>query len=165
MALPGRVASYTLGEDVHEEQIQPAGVDLRVGEIRSFRSAGSLGVRERRIADSDPVEPTGGWWVLARGVYKVVFQDVVYVPSTAVGFCFPRSSLLRSGVLLSCAVWDPGYYGRGEALLEVINPHGFRVQVGARIAQLVYVPLLSASSVYDGAYRGENLRQRRRVRG
>jgi len=158
--LPGHVAGYTLaGEEgaALRGQVQPAGVDLRVSAVYRFRGSGGLGVKERVLAPVEPVEAVDGWWWLSPGAYKVVFADAVYVPSTTVGICFPRSSLLRSGVLLSCAVWDPGYYGRGEALLEVVNPHGFRLEVGARVAQLVYIHLLVPARLYSGRYRGENM--------
>lgn len=161
--LPGSVAALLLGSSVEENQVQPAGVDLRVGEVHVFLDTGALGVEERRVARTRPLEVSeGGWWQLGPGVYKVVFMDEVWVPSSAVGLCFPRSSLLRSGVFLGCAVWDPGYRGRGEAMLLVANPQGFRLQRGARVAQLVYVAMGAAPGlVYNGAYQGERLRQRR----
>ena len=61
------------------------------------------------------------------------------------GLCFPRSSLLRMGVHVPTAVWDAGYAGRGEGLLEVGNPHGVRLQRGARIVQLVLFRLTEAA--------------------
>lgn len=157
MALPGWLAALGLGGGVEEEQVQPGGVDLRVGEVRVFRGPGFIGVEGRRVAPSEPLEPRGGRWVLGPGVYKVVFLDAVHVPEGVVGFCFPRSSLLRSGVLMGCAVWDPGYRGRGEALLAVLNPGGFVLERGARVAQLVYVSLRGFGGGYRGVYQGERL--------
>jgi dUTP pyrophosphatase len=63
------------------------------------------------------------------------------------------------GLHVPTAVWDAGYAGRGEGLLQVTNPHGVRLQHGARIAQLVVFRLnRAASSAYAGAYQGENER-------
>ncbi len=157
MALPGWLAALGLGGGVEEAQVQPGGVDLRVGEVHVFRGPGFIGVEGRRVAPSEPLEPRGGRWVLGPGVYKVVFLDAVHVPEGVVGFCFPRSSLLRSGVLMGCAVWDPGYRGRGEALLAVLNPGGFVLERGARVAQLVYVSLRGFGGGYRGVYQGEKL--------
>ena len=161
--LSGNIAALLLGGVVEEGQVQPAGIDLRVGEIHAFTGEGVLGVSERRVAETRPVETNEeGWWRLSPGVYKIVFLDEVWVPSSAVGLCFPRSSLLRSGVFLGCAVWDPGYRGRGEAMLLVANPHGFRLQRGARVAQLIYVAMGAGSGmVYRGAYQGERLSRSR----
>ncbi len=159
MFLPGRLVSM-LVPGVSPGQVQPAGVDLRVGEIHVFEGEGVLGVDERVIPPTRRLDPgPDGYWRLAPGAYRVVFMDAVWVPEGCVGFCYPRSSLLRMGATVCCAVWDPGYYGRGSALLLVFNRHGVRLRVGARIAQLVYArvyPLPGES--YRGAYLGEGLR-------
>ena len=55
-------------------------------------------------------------------------------------------------------VWDAGYSGRSQALMVVHNPHGFRVQKGARLVQLVFFPLDDPTGPgYQGRYQGENL--------
>ena len=79
------------------------------------------------------------------------------LPEDRGGLCFPRSSLLRMGLHVPTAVWDAGYAGRGEGLLQVTNPQGVQVQRGARIAQLVVFRLTQrAASGYAGAYQHEN---------
>jgi dUTP pyrophosphatase len=63
------------------------------------------------------------------------------------------------GVHVPTAVWDAGYAGRGEGLLEVTNPDGVRLQRGARVVQLVLFRLTEvARSGYSGAYQHENTR-------
>ncbi|BES82019.1 hypothetical protein PABY_15860 [Pyrodictium abyssi] len=129
-----------------------------MGEVHVFRESGYLGAEGRRIPASEPLEPEGGAWLLSPGFYKAVFMDAVHIPENTVATCFPRSSLLRMGALLGCAVWDPGYRGRGEALLVVGNPHGIRIEVGARIAQLVFIRLYpQLGERYSGVYQGERL--------
>ena len=157
MAIPGeRAAAFVPGST--PQQVQPAGVDLRIGELFEFVNDGYLVGEERRLPDVRPIRPTNGYYRLSPGGYKLRFADVVEVPPDAVGLCFPRSTLLRMGVSISCAVWDPGYRGRGEALLLVANPHGVTIGVGARVAQMVFVRLESpAGKLYAGAYQGENL--------
>jgi len=123
MAVPGHVArTYVAGS--LDEQVQPAGVDLRLGEVFEFLNEGLLTQGSRRLPDVRPVRPADGLYRLQPGAYKIRFMDVVSVPPDAVGLCFPRSTLLRMGVSISCAVWDPGYSGRGESLMTVLNPHG-----------------------------------------
>ncbi|MCE4603004.1 MAG: deoxyuridine 5'-triphosphate nucleotidohydrolase [Desulfurococcales archaeon] len=156
MFLTGDDVAKILGID--GVQVQPAGVDLRVGEVRRLESPGLLGEADRRIPEGARVEPVEGWWSLGPGAYRIRFLDVVRVPPNVVGLCFPRSSLLRMGALVGCAVWDPGYVGRGEALLAVFNPMGIRLEQGARVAQLVYATLRrEASRLYEGVYKGEGL--------
>ena len=69
----------------------------------------------------------------------------------------PRSSLLRSGITMETAVWDPGYHGRSEAMLVVNNMHGAFLKKNAKIAQLIFIRLEEeAKELYDGVYKGEN---------
>ncbi len=138
--------------------IQPAGVDLTVEIVEELAEPGYLGVSGRRIPAGRPVEGEGDTYNLPPGAYRVGFSEEVRVPPWGVGFCYPRSSLLRMGAALACAVWDPGYRGRGYALLVVHNPHGIRVERGARIAQLVVARLDTIpDSTYEGVYQGERL--------
>ena len=60
---------------------------------------------------------------------------------------------------LHTAVWDAGYHGRGVALLVVYHADGFTLQQFARIGQLVFHRLASATdSTYAGAYQHEGQR-------
>lgn len=157
-ALPGWLAARYSVAGASPEQVQPAGVDLRVGSIYALNGEGVLLRSHRRVPQGVPVEPRDGVWHLEPGAYRVRFLDEVYVPAGSVGFCYPRSSLLRMGAVLHCAVWDPGYRGRGEALLVVHNPYGVVIGEGARVAQLVLLRLAGlAGSVYRGYYQGEGL--------
>ena len=67
------------------------------------------------------------------------------------------TSILRCGADLNCALWDPGYEGRSEALLVVYNEHGITLKRNAKIGQLVFIRLSEeAKSLYEGQYKGEN---------
>ncbi len=141
-----------------DTQLQPAGIDLRVSQVFRFRGVGILGFDERKLPEVEEVLPENGYWGLDQGVYKIKFAEVVELPRDVLALCFPRSSLLRSGVLVSCTVWDPGYVGRGEALMHVINPHGIKLGVGSRVVQLIFFKLNKAvEKAYEGFYKGENL--------
>lgn len=138
------------------EHVQPNGIDLSLDALWTFAVGGALGrartdrglpAREPLAFDSD------GWLALASGTYGVRYAERVEVPFDCGGLCFPRSSLLRMGVHIPTAVWDAGYQGNGEGLLIVGNPHGVRLQRGARIAQLVMFRLTeAATATYSGHY-------------
>ncbi|HIP64981.1 MAG TPA: deoxyuridine 5'-triphosphate nucleotidohydrolase [Pyrodictium sp.] len=147
-----------IAELVSGGHVQPAGVDLTVAEVHTFRSPCILGVDNKATAETEPIEPKGGFWRLEPGVYRITFNEIVRIPEDAIGFCYPRSTLIRSGVTVCCAVWDPGYIGRGQAMLLVLNPHGLILEVGAPIAQLVLAKLTEKPSrPYRGTYYGEGL--------
>ncbi|MEM4737167.1 MAG: deoxyuridine 5'-triphosphate nucleotidohydrolase, partial [Acidilobaceae archaeon] len=140
------------------DSIQPAGIDLSLCEVLEFLEAGSLSVNSRSIPKGRPVSLQDDRWRLKPGAYRIRFCEVVKIPVDQVALCFPRSTLLRMGADLRCTVWDPGYMGRGEGLLVVYNPEGVEIQKSSRVAQLVFLKLLShPHKLYDGAYQGENL--------
>ncbi len=146
-------------ENLHSSQYQPCGIDITLKEIYGFRNAGLIDFdnKERRISEVEPIPFAEDRVSLKPGAYKVIFNEYVRIPKNVAGLCLPRSSLLRCGVTLECAVWDPGYEGRSEALLVVRNEHGVILKKGAKIGQMVFIRLAEdASHVYEGKYKGEN---------
>lgn len=142
-------------------QLQPNGVDLRAERVQRLTSPALLGVADavREPAGREDVRADDdGWWDLHQGVYVLTYREKVNLPPHLTALVLPRSSLLRSGVTVHGAVWDAGYSGRGEGLLAVMNARGYRLQRGARVAQLVFFRLSSATlDGYTGRYQGENL--------
>ena len=165
-ALRARLAATPpLLSEVADEatQVQPHGVDLRLESVWRFTSAGGIGRDAPGGADrtlparEELAFDAAGAVHLARGAYLVRFVEVVHLPTDLMALARPRSTLLRCGAALHTAVWDAGYEGRSEALLVVSNPHGLRLERGARMCQLVFFPLDAAGPGYTGAYQGENL--------
>ena len=144
-----------------EGQLQPAGVDLSVREVRELVDEGAIDYdnSERRIRRGAKKEfAKDGWLFLGEGVYKIVYNEVVRVPKDCIALAFPRSSLLRCGAYLQCAVWDPGYEGRSESLLVVGNKKGLRLKRDAKVVQLVFFKLESeAKEGYRGKNHGANI--------
>jgi dUTP pyrophosphatase len=141
-------------------QIQPCGVDLTVRTISRFMTAGTIDFDNsgRVLPERTPIPWEDNFASLVQGAYHIVYNEVVNLPRDIMALAYPRSSLLRCGVTLHTAVWDPGYSGRAESLLVVHNPCGFHLGEGARVAQLVFTILGSdVESVYNGRFRGENL--------
>lgn len=149
-----------LVEGVDEQsQLQPNGIDLRVGRLQRLTSPGLLGAADavREPAAREELAPDNdGWWDLHQGSYVIQYAEKVNLPPDLMAIGYPRSSLLRSGVAIHGAVWDAGYSGRGEGLLAVVNPKGYRLQRGARVYQLVFHRLSAATGEgYRGRYQGE----------
>ena len=159
MILPRHLLSSFISGHIGDSQFQPAGVDITLKKILKFASGGKIDFdnSQRKISETEEIQFEGEWAILPQGAYKVIFNEYVKIPQDAAAFCFPRSSLLRYGITLECAVWDPGYEGRSEALLLVNNPHGAHLKKNAKIGQLVFVKLSeSAKDSYQGVYKGEN---------
>jgi dUTP pyrophosphatase len=142
-----------------ETHVQPNGIDLSVDAVWRFLSPGALGRAnaDRHLPAREEVAfDEYGWAHLEAGSYGLRYAEIVDLPTDCGGLCFPRSSLMRMGLHVSTAVWDAGYGGRGEALLLVTNPHGARLQRGARVAQLVLFRLTEVTTAYNGRYQNEN---------
>ena len=146
---------------IGDEQFQPAGVDLTVEKVFKYKDAGRIDFdnSERKISE---VEELGfddkGYVFLEQGAYKIRFNEIVSIPQDTIALGFPRSSLLRCGAKVDCAVWDPGYKGRSEAMLVVMNPNGLYLKKNGKVAQLVFMKLVEeAKESYKGQYQGENL--------
>jgi len=143
-----------------DEQVQPNGFDATLESVWQMKGVGTIGVSnaERAIPERVVVPATeDGWFELLPGTYVIRLREVVALPLDVMAFGRPRSSLLRCGAAIHTAVWDAGYHGRSEALLVVYAQSGVRLAVGARVLQLVFVRLESATHAYAGAYQGENL--------
>ena len=141
-------------DGLRETQVQPNGVDLTLGAVyeqvepgRIERGGKTIGEREECVAED-------GVYHLDPGGYVVEYADRVVIPEGHVGFLYPRSSLLRNSCMLDTVVWDAGYEGRGEGLLEVHHP--IELETGARIAQLVLAEA-AHEGTYEGSYQHENL--------
>jgi dUTP pyrophosphatase len=142
-----------------QTHVQPNGVDLSLDVVWRFAGPGVLGVdnADRVLpAQAELAFDAAGWLELPPATYGIRYAEWVEMPADCGGLCFPRSSLLRMGVSVPTAVWDAGYGGRGSGLLVVSNPHGVRLQQGARLAQLVVFRLTEvARAGYAGQYQHE----------
>ena len=143
-----------------DSQVQPNGFDLTLAQVQRYAGVGTIGIdnASRVLPPLEPVEADpDGFVLLQMGPYHVTYAETVCLPRDLMALGRPRSSLTRSGVAIHTAVWDAGYAGRSTSLLVVDNPDGFRVQIGARVAQLIFIRLSEPDETgYQGIYQGEN---------
>ncbi|RDL38618.1 Deoxyuridine 5'-triphosphate nucleotidohydrolase [Venustampulla echinocandica] len=171
MILPGRslitrqIIAGTISPTV---QSQPCGVDLTLKKVLTWVSPGSIDfdnslrrtAMTKEIIFQIPTKNAPSQSILhhsihlALGSYLVEFSERVSVPLDTMGQLFVRSSLFRSGALLSAGVMDSGYEGAVGALLQVVNPSGLQLYKNARLAQFVFHQMSEPVKGYDGAYQG-----------
>ena len=143
-----------------DEQAQPNGFDLTLREVALLQSPGriTLSDNERLVSDLAPLVFDGlGFIDLMPGAFIVTYNEVVHLPKDIMALARPRSSLLRCGVNIDTAVWDAGYSGRSQSLMIVFNPRGVRLQMNARVVQLVFFRLTAETEGYHGVYQEENI--------
>jgi dUTP pyrophosphatase len=143
-----------------DKQLQPSGFDLSMESIEEYLGGGAVDFsnKERIIAETRTVEPDEDGWVnLAKGVYKVIYNEVVKMPLNVAAIARTRSTLLRNGAEVGTAVWDPGYEGRSSSMLTVHNPNGLRLKKDARVAQLIFFETGDVEKGYSGIYQKERM--------
>lgn len=147
---------------VDDEQVQPNGVDLTLGDVLKQTEPGVVGVDGKRVGAREPVDTVraddsdADVYALDPGGYILQYAETISIPADHVGFLYPRSTLMRNSCMLNTAVWDAGYEGKGEGLLQVHYP--VRLEAGARVAQLVLAEA-EHDGVYDGTYQRERLEE------
>ena len=143
-----------------EQQLQPNGFDITLRDIASLNTRGQIWVdnAQRQLPDLGPLNfDSQGFIELGPGIYMITYNEIVHIPTNLMALARPRSSLLRCGVSIGTAVWDAGYSGRSQSLMQVLNTRGFRVQKNARVAQLVFMTLSAETEGYAGKYQNENI--------
>ena len=144
-----------------EKQLQPSGFDLSLREVHAYAGGGTVDFsnKERTIAPTTPLQPDAeGWYTLNRDCYLIIYNEVVKMPLDLVAIARPRSTLLRNGVTMGTAVWDPGYHGKSSSLLVVHNPSGVRLKKNARMTQLLFFRIDEVKRGYRGVYQHERLK-------
>ena len=143
-----------------DTQLQPSGFDLSLASIEAYVGGGAVDFNnsERVIGETKQLgTDKEGWYHLEKGVYKVVYNEVVKMPLDVAAIARTRSTLLRNGAEVGTAVWDPGYEGRSSSMLTVHNPYGLRLKRDARIAQLIFFHTGEVGKGYNGIYQKERV--------
>lgn len=140
-----------------DAQIQPASVDIRLGNTYSIVEDTPSGViqlsseiRYKSIqADTYLLMP--GQFVLA------TTMEYFKLPDNITAFVEGRSSIGRLGLFIQNAGWvDPGF--QGEITLELFNANRCAIELcaGRRVGQLVFAQLDDhAANPYRGKYQGQ----------
>lgn len=140
-----------------DEQIQPNGVDLRVKSVKHVNGKVIL-PRDKRIdakgMQLQEIPAKNGYFELKDwpGNYLVDFYEHVSVPPGYCAIIITRSSLVRAGCDVITGLWDTGFQGRLGASLRLKNP--VDIEVGARMAQVVFYKSVFSGHEYSGAYSG-----------
>jgi deoxycytidine triphosphate deaminase len=140
-----------------EIKINPNGVDLRVSEIWKISedSVSTLHGKIRETTEQVRIEPNGDFYELARGVYSIRVANEVSVPAGVVGFCNPRSTLNRLGMIKSqTGIWDSGYKGFGTQTV-FIPIKLFRIHKDEFWFQLRMHTANDSNHSYDGHWQNE----------
>jgi dUTP pyrophosphatase len=137
------------------EQKQPAGFDVTVSNIQSFPdSKYTLAIEKGENSPLSQIPLDGEYFDLAPGAYFVELNEITTIPEDSIGILLPRSTLLRNGLDVRTALFDPGYTGQPKVMLVCHRPA--RIQKFSRIGQLVILRSdREFSRKYSGRYQNE----------
>lgn len=150
--------------DLDENQYQPAGIDLKLGKIETFKTdkkyygiiddmkilpertelvknALSVNGQLRNVYTLRPMVP-----------YMATVENKIKISEDALQNYKPRSSLLRCGTPVFTAIGDPGFNGHLSFLVVNFLPVDVVLTKGARFAQLEDIKVEGVMNGYDGDY-------------
>ncbi len=154
------VKEEKLVENLCERELKDpegAGFDIRVGNIYKINSCGYLGVEERDTSNTELIAEYGKQkeYILKPNEYVLIkTMEKVNLPKNLVMLTFPRSSLHRCGVFLIATQTAPGYKGGLIFGLKNICDKEFRLELGARVAHIMFFEVKGKGNLYRGQWQG-----------
>lgn len=162
-----------LGEEIlkkmypdFKDDLTPNGIDLRCSELFYINNTTDVGMYDEKkflpkhsSAKLSKKQTRSGklveGWYLSPGVGYIINVDrKMKIPQDIVQLYYPRSTLLRSGVVLHTAVGDSGFNNTLSFLIINEGDNSFFLGKGERFCQAVSFEV-EGGGTYDGDYQGE----------
>jgi deoxycytidine triphosphate deaminase len=134
------------------EQIQPAGYDVTISRAYSYPKTvftlGENSLLQEVLTDRE------NFLSFDHGAYLIELNEITTIPKDAIGILLPRSTLLRNGLDIRSALFDPGYSGQPKVMLVCHRPA--RIKRFSRVGQLILFRSDGEfAKQYGGKYQGE----------
>lgn len=144
-------------EPLGPSQIQPASVDIRLGNTFSVVEDSSSGIINLENQVKYKTITSDTYILLPNQFVLATTMEYIHLPNDLTAFVEGRSSLGRMGLFIQNAGWvDPGF--NGEITLELYNANrcAIELKAGRRVGQLVFAKMDdSALHPYSGKYLGQ----------
>lgn len=142
---------------IEEGQVQPASVDIRLGNTFSIVEDSPSGIITLENEIKYKTITTNTYILLPNQFVLATTMEYFDLPNDLTAFVEGRSSLGRMGLFIQNAGWvDPGF--KGEITLELYNANrcAIELKAGRRVGQLVFAKMDSeALNPYNGKYQGQ----------
>lgn len=165
-----RVKKEKLIENLGKRELknpEGVGIDLRLGAVYKIIEGGAFiegdseqglgnrkGVKVELIAEYRQRGRQKEIVVKPNEYYLVSTVEVINTPKDLMPVIFPRTSLFRAGLLLLNSKTDPGYKGTLIMGLKNLSEFDVRLQMGARIANIVFLKIEGKTTIYRGQHQG-----------
>lgn len=146
-----------IASPLEPEQIQPASIDIRIGNTYSILEDSPFGIINLDKEIKYKQITTEKYLLLPGQFVLATTMEYFELPDNLTAFVEGRSSLGRMGLFIQNAGWvDPGF--KGEITLELFNANrcAIELKAGRRVGQLVFAQLDdNALNPYRGKYQGQ----------
>ncbi|MEM5874747.1 MAG: hypothetical protein QW641_02370 [Candidatus Aenigmatarchaeota archaeon] len=148
------------GLEENELNIEGCGIDLRLGEVYEMEDGeGKLLIETRDTpkfkliakyekGKSIRVNLEPGKVYLGKTIEKI------NTPQNLLGWFLPRSTFYRCGIIVQGIRTDPGYKGEFTFMMSNISNRPFEIELGARIASMVFLEISGKTNLYKGQWQG-----------
>lgn len=144
------------------------GIDLRLGSVHKIIKGGAFieadgeaslgkrkGVETKLVAEFLESEEIQKEILVKPGQYYLVQTvEEINTPSDLMPLVHTRTSLFRAGILLLNSKTDPGYKGKLTMGLTNLSPFAVKLQLGARICNIVFHKIKGSTINYRGQHQG-----------
>jgi deoxycytidine triphosphate deaminase len=156
------VREINLVESLSERELknpEGAGFDLRLGEVYSIEGKGYLGIEERNTPKVNLVAKfkksiKESVVIRAGEQYLVTTLESVNLPDDITANLWLRSTLYRSGIILSGGNIAPGYSGKLSFTFFNSGKSVVEIELGARIVHIMFFRVEGEGSRYRGQWQG-----------
>ncbi|MFA7243915.1 MAG: hypothetical protein WC080_01320 [Patescibacteria group bacterium] len=156
------VKKQKLVENLCERELtnpEGCGFDLCLGKVHEISGRGFMGLTERDSTDSKLLYeyiPEKKQSVIFKpgDCYLVTTNEKVNMPLNLTAAMWLRSTLFRSGIIMSGGKIDPGYCGELSFLFYNSGPCEFEIELGARIVHIMFFEISGKSNAYRGQWKG-----------
>ena len=135
-----------------------AGFDLCLGKVHKISGKGFMGLTERDSAKSEQLlefDPNKAQSILMQpgDAYLVTTHEKVNMPANLTANIWLRSTLYRSGIILSGGNIAPGYSGELSFLLYNAGKAEMQIELGARIVHIMFFEVEGMTNSYRGQWK------------
>lgn len=144
------------------------GIDFRLGALFQITKGGAFieadgeaglgrrkGVQTKEIASFKEKSKTQKTVSIKPGQYYLARTfESVNTPYDLMPVVYPRTSLFRAGILMLNSKTDPGYKGQLTFGMVNLSPFPIKLQMGARICNMVFFKIDGETVAYRGQHQG-----------
>lgn len=148
------------GLDENNINFEGCGVDLRAGEIyEMLDDEGFLHIDTRKTPNFKLIakfeKGKSKKIKLEPGkTYSTITIETINTPEDLFGWFIPRLTLYKCGIVVQGVRTDPGYRGKISFVLTNASKKPFEIEMGARIANIVFHRVEGKTNLYKGQWQG-----------